>query len=66
LTSRVAYNVYSGGHWYLHISAPGSLVDQYALPDAFLWEIINVDGDEVQEWLISPSRYPEEPNLPGY
>jgi hypothetical protein len=54
--SRLAYNVYSGGRWYLHITQPGSMVDQYALPDAFLWDIADVDRDGVQEWLISPTR----------
>lgn len=65
-TSRIAYNVYSGGHWYLHISNPGATTDRYAIKDLFLWDIADVDGDGVADWLVSPTRNPDEPDIPGY
>ncbi|MET7395515.1 hypothetical protein ABZS66_18705 [Dactylosporangium sp. NPDC005572] len=65
-TSRIAYNVYSGGHWYLHISDPGATTDRYAIKDQFLWDIADVDGDGVDDWLVSPTRDPGEPDVPGY
>ena len=64
--SRLAYNVYSGGHWYLHITEPGSLTDRYALKDMFLWDISDVNGDGVDELVTSPTRYTNEPDVPGY
>ncbi|GAA0992315.1 hypothetical protein GCM10009555_081150 [Acrocarpospora macrocephala] len=65
-TSRIAYNVYTGGRWYLHISDPGATTDRYAIKDLFLWDIADVDGDGVDDWLVSPTRDAGEPDVPGY
>ncbi|WP_283137120.1 hypothetical protein [Rhizohabitans arisaemae] len=65
-TSRIAYNVYSGGRWYLHISNPGATTDRYTIKDLFLWDIADVDGDGVDDWLTSPTRHAHEPDVPGY
>lgn len=59
--SRLAYNVYSGGHWYLHISGGGGTNDLTRSRDAFLWDIRDLDGDGVDEWLYSPSRFASDP-----
>jgi hypothetical protein len=64
--SRIAYNVYEGGRWNLHVSQPGSTADQWSLKDVFLWDIADVDHDGVDDWVISPARYPNEPDVPGY
>lgn len=64
--SRVAYNVYTNGHWYLHISKPGSTEDTYALKDRFLWDIRDVDEDNQAELVISPARYNTDPDVSGY
>jgi hypothetical protein len=64
--SRLAFNVYEGGHWQLHVTAPGTTADAVVLPDAFLWDVRDLDGDGQDEWVISPSRDPSDPNVPGY
>lgn len=51
--SRLFYNVLVGGHWYLHISEPGSTTDKYVLTDLFCWDIIELNG--VTRCIISPS-----------
>lgn len=57
LRSRLAYNVYgTDGRWHLHITNAASntdVTDLYALIDVFLWDIRDVDGDGVEDWLIS-------------
>lgn len=66
--SRIAYNVYrenlSDARWKLHISHPGSTGDLFALNDVFLWDIRDVDGDGVDEWVISPTVTPGDRYLP--
>lgn len=64
--SRLAFNVYAGGHWWLHVTQPGSTKDAISLKDVFLWDIADLDGDGVDECLLSPSRDPGEPDVPGY
>lgn len=64
--SRLAYNEYKGGRWYLHISEPGTLTDRYALKDLFLWDIQDLDGDGIDEWIVSPTRDSNERDVPGY
>ena len=59
--SRMAYNVYANGHWFLHISQPGTTADLYRLQDVFLWDIRDVDGDGRAELVISPVRFPSDP-----
>lgn len=64
--SRLAFNVYEGGHWMLHVTAPGALTDAVVYADLFLWDIADLDQDGVDEWVVTPSRDPTEPNVPGY
>ncbi|GMV14278.1 MAG: hypothetical protein HS104_31450 [Polyangiaceae bacterium] len=64
--SRLAFNVYEGGHWMLHVTQPGSLGDALVLQDLFLWDIADLDRDGIDEWLVTPSRDPSEPDVPGY
>ena len=64
--SRIAYNVYEGGHWMLHVSKPGSTADALVLKDVFLWDISDVDRDGQEEWITTPARDPSEPDVPGY
>lgn len=64
--SRIAFNVYEGGHWRLHVTEPGNTIDALVLPDLFLWDIRDVDGDGRDDWILSPSRDPGEPDVPGY
>lgn len=66
IPSRLAFNVYSGGHWILHVTAPGATSDAVTFKDLFLWDITDLDQDGDDEWLLSPSRDPEEPDVPGY
>lgn len=35
--SRLAFNVYEGGNWQLHVTKPGSTEDELTLKDLFLW-----------------------------
>lgn len=64
--SRLAFTVYSGGHWELHVTAPGSTVDAVVMKDVFLWDISDIDQDGSDEWLLSQVRDPSEPDVPGY
>jgi len=54
--SRLAYNVYTDGHWYLHVSQPGSTADEVVVPDVFLWDIRDFQGDGNDELIVSPTR----------
>ena len=64
--SRLAYSVYEAGHWVLHVSEPGSLGDALALQGSVLWDIRDLDGDGIDEWIVSPSELPGDPDVPGY
>lgn len=64
--SRLAFNVYEGGHWVLHVTEPGGVDDATTFKDLFLWDIADLDGDGSDEWVITPSRDPNEPDVPGY
>lgn len=64
--SGLAFNVYQGGHWMLHVTGPGALADVWVKKDLFLWDIVDLDRDGVDEWVVTPSRDPSEPDVPGY
>ena len=64
--SRLAYNVYAGGHWWLHVSQPGSTADAQALRGRFLWDVRDLDGDGSDEWISSPVELPGDPDVPGW
>jgi hypothetical protein len=55
-TSRLAYNVYAGGHWQLHVSQPGVTADAKVIADWFLWDIRDVDQDGDEDWVLSPTE----------
>jgi hypothetical protein len=54
--SRLAYNVYEGGHWQLHVSQPGVTADAKVIADWFLWDIRDVDQDGDEDWVLSPTE----------
>jgi hypothetical protein len=54
--SRLAYSVYEGGHWVIHVSAAGGLEDATTLRGFVLWDIADVDADGVEEWVTSPTE----------
>ncbi len=56
--SRLAFDVYEGEHWMLHVTAPDSTADAVTIKDVFLWDILDLDGDGVDEWIVTPSRDP--------
>lgn len=66
--SRLAFNVYEGGHWRLHVTVPGGVDDESGaiFDDLFLWDIRDLDADGSPEWVLSPSRDPSDPDVPGY
>ncbi len=64
--SRLAYSVYEAGHWILHVSTPGGVDDALALQGHVLWDVRDLDGDGVDEWVTSPSELPGDPDVPGY
>lgn len=64
--SRLIYNVYESGRWNLHISEPGATSDRFALLDVFVWDVRDLDGDGQVEIIASPTKYPHEPDVPGY
>lgn len=64
--ARLAFNVYEGGRWRLHVTAPGTTEDATVLLDWFLWDIRDLDGDGVDEWVLSPAKDPSDPDVPGY
>jgi hypothetical protein len=64
--SRLGYNEYRGGHWYFHISRPGSVADETMLRDLFVWDIRDLDNDGQQEIVASPARYANDPDVAGY
>lgn len=64
--SRYAYNEYKLGHWYVHITKPGSITDLYVLKDMYLWDIKKIDSYMRDVLVMSPMRYQGEPDVPGY
>lgn len=64
--SRLAYNAYAGGHWWLHVSQPGATADAQALRGQFLWDVRDLDGDGIDEWIVSPVELPGDPDVPGW
>jgi hypothetical protein len=64
--SRLAFDVYEGGHWQVHVTVPGGTADALVLKDQFLWDVRDLDGDGTDEWVLSPSRDPGDPDVPGY
>ena len=65
-SSRLAFNVYEGGHWMLHVTEPGRTADAAVMRDLLLWDIADLDRDGVDEWVLSPVRDPEDPDVSGY
>jgi hypothetical protein len=64
--SRLAFNVYAGGRWSLHVTVPGGTADALTLKDLFLWDIRDLDGDGQDEWVVSPAHDPQDPDVPGF
>ena len=53
--SRLAFNVFGGGHWVVHVTLPGQSGDAVTITDLYLWDIRDLDGDGVTEWVTSPA-----------
>jgi hypothetical protein len=64
--SRLAFNVYSGGRWYFHVTRPGSAADAHVYKDLFVWDVRDLDNDGRMEIIASPARYPDDPDTAGY
>jgi hypothetical protein len=64
--SRLAYSVYEGGHWVLHVSQLGVPADVLTVRGIALFDIRDVDGDGVDEWIASRTELPGDPDVPGY
>ena len=47
--SRIAFNVFGAGQWGLHVTEPGTTADALQLPDLYLWDIRDLDGDVTME-----------------
>lgn len=64
--SRLAYGVFGGGHWRLHVSRPGGHADERVLDDVVLWDIRDLDGDGVDEMVLSPTQSAGDAFLPTW
>lgn len=64
--SRLAFNVYEAGHWVVHVTAPGATSDSVTLKDWFLWDIRDLEGDGVEDWVMSPVRDSTDPDTSGW
>lgn len=64
--SRLAFNVYAGGRWNLHVTVPGATPDALIMLDWFLWDIRDLDADGADEWVLSPTKDRADPDVPGY
>jgi hypothetical protein len=53
--SRLAFNVFGAGHWVVHVTAAGASADAVTIADRYLWDIRDLDGDGVAEWVLSPA-----------
>lgn len=64
--SRLAYSVYEGGHWVLHISQPGDPADATTIRGLVLFDIRDLDGDGVDEWIASRTELEGDADVPGW
>jgi hypothetical protein len=55
LPSRLAFNVFGSGRWIIHVTEPGQSVDATTIADRYLWDVRDLDGDGVAEWVSSPA-----------
>jgi hypothetical protein len=51
--SRMIYNEFRDGTWYLHVSKPGSSQDETVLANYIVWDTSDVDGDGKEEVFVS-------------
>jgi hypothetical protein len=54
-SGQLAFNVFGDGHWVMHVTAAGGTATTWTLGDVVLWDIQDLDGDGVDEWLTSPA-----------
>jgi len=64
--SRLIYDVYSGGHWWVHVSLPGATADAWTRRGLFVWDVRDLDGDGVDEIVYSQVEDPSDPDVSGY
>jgi hypothetical protein len=64
--SRAIYDVYAGGHWWVHVSQPGATADAWTTRGVFVWDVRDLDGDGVDEIVSSTVEDPTDPDVSGY
>lgn len=63
--SRMIYNVFDGTTWNIQISAPGATATATAVPDYYVWDVIQRDADTV-DILASPIDTTRNIYVPDY
>lgn len=58
--------VYEGGHWMLHVSVPGDPADAAVIRGIALFDIRDLDGDGIDEWIATRTELDGDPDVPGY
>ncbi len=53
--SRYAYNVFNPAGWSLVITPPGGTAAAKIIPNIFLWDMMDIDGDGLEEFFASPT-----------
>jgi hypothetical protein len=64
--SRLAWTVYEGGHWVLHVSQPGDVADAVTFRGIALFDIRDLDGDGIDEWIASRTELEGDDDVPGW
>ncbi|MBI1385656.1 MAG: hypothetical protein GC150_12170 [Rhizobiales bacterium] len=52
--SAIAFNVYTGTNWVLHITQQGSTRDAARIANLFVWDVLDLDDDGTPELVASP------------
>jgi hypothetical protein len=53
--SALAFSVYDGTTWAIHVTTPGGTADASVEAGAYLWDIRDLDDDGTDEWIVSPT-----------
>ncbi|MBM4392805.1 MAG: hypothetical protein FJ090_16900 [Deltaproteobacteria bacterium] len=53
--SALAFSVFDGTTWSIHVTAPGTTTDAAIYSGWYLWDIRDIDTDGVDEWVVSPT-----------
>jgi hypothetical protein len=63
--SRMAYNVFDGSTWSIHISIPGGVASQSILANYYVWDLVQVDNDTV-DIITSPIDLSRKVWIPNF